>query len=122
MELAGLRIITIQSVSMRRRDDKRHNFVIGGPRDGYINVPPRYLQAALVYIHIIHNIPYAESRFSDWKERILRAWPKVLLYRPGLGPVENQDSTCGLVVIQALDGTIGTDRRPMGEDGAALSG
>ena len=84
MELAGLRIITIQSVSMRRRDDKRHNFVIGGPRDGYINVPPRYLQAALVYIHIIHNIPYAESRFSDWKERILRAWPKVLLYRPGL--------------------------------------
>jgi len=39
-----------------------------------------------------------------------------------LGPVENQDSTCGLVVIQALDGTIRTDRRPMGEDGAALSG
>jgi hypothetical protein len=39
-----------------------------------------------------------------------------------LGPVENQDSPCGLVVIQALDGTIRTDRRPMGEDGAALSG
>ena len=39
-----------------------------------------------------------------------------------LGPVENQDSTRGLVVIQALDGTIRTDRRPMGEDGAALSG
>jgi hypothetical protein len=42
--------------------------------------------------------------------------------RSGLGPVENQDSTCGLVVIQALDGTIRTDRRSMGEDGAALSG
>ena len=39
-----------------------------------------------------------------------------------LGSVENQDSTGGLVVIQALDGTIRTDRRPMGEDGAALSG
>jgi hypothetical protein len=41
---------------------------------------------------------------------------------PGLGSVENQDSLCGLVVIQALDGTIRTDRRPMGEDGTALSG
>ena len=39
-----------------------------------------------------------------------------------LGPVENQDSTRGLVVIQASDGTIRTDGRPMGEDGAALSG
>jgi hypothetical protein len=39
-----------------------------------------------------------------------------------LGSVENQDSLCGLVVIQALDGTIRTDRRPMGEDGTALSG
>jgi hypothetical protein len=36
-----------------------------------------------------------------------------------LGPVENQDFTCGLVVIQALDATIRTDRRPMGEDGTA---
>ena len=42
--------------------------------------------------------------------------------KSGLGSVENQDSTGGLVVIQALDGTIRTDRRPMGEDGAALSG
>jgi hypothetical protein len=39
-----------------------------------------------------------------------------------LGSVENQVSTRGLVVIQALDGTIRADRRPMGEDGAALSG
>jgi len=39
-----------------------------------------------------------------------------------LGPVENQDSHFGLVVIQALDGTIRADGRPMGEDGAALSG
>jgi hypothetical protein len=42
--------------------------------------------------------------------------------RSELGPVENQDSTCGLVVIQALDGTVRTDGRAMGEDGAALSG
>jgi hypothetical protein len=39
-----------------------------------------------------------------------------------LGPVENQDSAFGLFVIQALDGPIRTDRRPMGEDGTALSG
>mgnify|MGYP003471282161 CR=1 FL=1 len=39
-----------------------------------------------------------------------------------LGPVEIQDSTSGLIVIQALDGTIRTDGRPMGEDGTALPG
>ena len=36
--------------------------------------------------------------------------------------VEIQDSSRGLFVIQALDGAIRTDRRPMGEDGAALPG
>lgn len=36
--------------------------------------------------------------------------------------VEIQDSSFGLVVIQALDGTIRADGRPMGEDGTALSG
>ena len=39
-----------------------------------------------------------------------------------LGPVGMRDSHPCLVVIQALDGTILPDRRPMGEDGAALSG
>jgi hypothetical protein len=48
-------------------------------------------------------------------------WHAVTVKRV-LGSVENQDSTRGLVVIQALDGAIRTDRRPMGEDGAALSG
>jgi hypothetical protein len=33
-----------------------------------------------------------------------------------LRPVEIQDSTFGLVVIQAADGTIRIDGRPMGED------
>jgi hypothetical protein len=39
-----------------------------------------------------------------------------------LGSVEIQDSIPRLFVIQAWDGTICTDRRPMGENGAALSG
>src|SRR5690606_29897851 len=39
-----------------------------------------------------------------------------------LRPVEVRDSIRGWFVIQALDGSIRTDRRPMGEDGAALSG
>ena len=39
-----------------------------------------------------------------------------------LGSVGIQDSHGGLVVIQALDGPIRFDRRPVGEDGAALSG
>jgi len=33
-----------------------------------------------------------------------------------LGPVEIQDSLLGLFVIQARDGTLCADRRPMGED------
>jgi hypothetical protein len=40
----------------------------------------------------------------------------------GLGPVEIQGSILGLIVIQAMDGPFCTDRRPMGEDGAALPG
>ena len=36
--------------------------------------------------------------------------------------VDIQDSTFSLIVIQALDGTICADGRPMGEDGTALSG
>ena len=40
----------------------------------------------------------------------------------GLGPVEIQDSLGWLGVIQAPDGTIRFERRPVGEDGAALPG
>ena len=40
---------------------------------------------------------------------------------PTLGSVGIQDSHVGLVVIQAVDGPIRFDGRPMGEDGAALS-
>jgi len=36
--------------------------------------------------------------------------------KDGLGPVEIQDSLLGLFVIQARDGTLCADRRPMGED------
>ncbi|MEJ0076739.1 MAG: hypothetical protein WDO17_15055 [Alphaproteobacteria bacterium] len=36
--------------------------------------------------------------------------------------VEIQDSIRGVLVIQAWDGTIRADGRPMGEDGAALPG
>ena len=39
-----------------------------------------------------------------------------------LGSVEIQDSTGSLIVIQACDGSFGTDRRPVGEDGTALPG
>ncbi|HEY8162814.1 MAG TPA: hypothetical protein VIF34_11175, partial [Methylocystis sp.] len=38
-----------------------------------------------------------------------------------LGSVGNRDSSFQLVMIQALDEPIRFDRRPMGEDGAALS-
>jgi hypothetical protein len=40
----------------------------------------------------------------------------------GLGSVEIQDSPGSLIVIQARDGSLSTDRRPMGEDGTALPG
>jgi RNA polymerase sigma factor (sigma-70 family) len=60
----------------------------------------------------------AVSRFAELP--ILQR--SVVILKDVLGSVENQDSLCGLVVIQALDGTIRTDRRPMGEDGTALSG
>jgi hypothetical protein len=39
-----------------------------------------------------------------------------------LGPVEIQDSQLWLAVIQALDGALCSDGRPMGEDGATLFG
>ncbi len=48
----------------------------------------------------------------------LRIWPAPPSH---LGSVGIQDSHPGLVVIQAVDGPIRFDCRPMGEDGAALS-
>lgn len=44
------------------------------------------------------------------------------LHGTGLRFVDIQDSHLGLVVIQAFDGTIRADGRPVGEDGTALSG
>jgi hypothetical protein len=43
-----------------------------------------FFDAVLVYLHVLHGIPYDEKRFSWWEETILSEWPDVLLYRPGL--------------------------------------
>jgi hypothetical protein len=43
-----------------------------------------FYYSLLVYLHILHNLPYDESRFNGWEEAVLRDWPKVMLYRPGL--------------------------------------
>lgn len=43
-----------------------------------------FFHAVLVYLHILHNLPYDEPRFGWWEEKVLRDWPDVLLYRPGL--------------------------------------
>jgi hypothetical protein len=43
-----------------------------------------FFDAVLVYLHIFHDIPYDEKRFGWWEETILRDWPDILLYRPGL--------------------------------------
>ena len=51
------------------------------------NTPPEeidFFHAVLVYLHVLHNLPYDEARFKWWEEVILREWPDVLLYRPGL--------------------------------------
>jgi hypothetical protein len=43
-----------------------------------------FLHAAIVYLHVLHNVPYDTSRFARFEDRILQAWPDVLLFRPGL--------------------------------------
>lgn len=43
-----------------------------------------FFHAVLVYLHILHGLPYDEKRFGWWEERILSRWPDVLLYRPGV--------------------------------------
>lgn len=50
------------------------------------NTPPEevdFFEAVLVYIHVLHGLPYDADRFATWEARILREWPAVLLYRPG---------------------------------------
>jgi hypothetical protein len=43
-----------------------------------------FFNAVLVYLHVLHNLPYDEARFGSWEEKVLRDWPDVLLHRPGL--------------------------------------
>ncbi len=43
-----------------------------------------FFYALLVYLHILHDLPYDEGRFGWWEEAVLRDWPEVLMYRPGL--------------------------------------
>lgn len=43
-----------------------------------------FFHAILIYLHILHNLPYDETHFGWWEEKILSEWPDVLLYRPGL--------------------------------------
>ena len=59
---------------------------------------------------------------ATWRTVGLRGLVTIPLYLRALGPVDNQDSHRGLPVIQAFDGTIRIDGRPVGEDGTALSG
>jgi hypothetical protein len=51
------------------------------------DTPPEeidFFHAVLVYLHILHKLPYDNGRFSSWEDKILRDWPDVLLYRPGM--------------------------------------
>jgi hypothetical protein len=59
---------------------------------------------------------------SNILERDAGGKPLHTFPHPALGCVEIQDFIAGSLVIQACDGTLGTDGRPMGEDGTALSG
>ena len=43
-----------------------------------------FLHAGLVYLHVLHNLPYDTAKLAPCEERILRDWPEVLLFRPGL--------------------------------------
>jgi hypothetical protein len=43
-----------------------------------------FLQAAVVYMHVIHNLHYDDERFAWLEERILNEWANVLLFRPGM--------------------------------------
>jgi len=43
-----------------------------------------FFDAILVYLHVLHDLPYDLDRFGNWEEKVMREWPDVLLYRPGL--------------------------------------
>jgi hypothetical protein len=43
-----------------------------------------FWHSALVYLHVACALPYSENRFAKYEERILREWPHILLFRPGL--------------------------------------
>jgi hypothetical protein len=43
-----------------------------------------FYQAVVVYLHVLHGLSYDETRFGRWEEAVLRDWPDVLLFRPGL--------------------------------------
>jgi len=52
-----------------------------------------FFEAALVYMHVLHGLPYDTDRFATWEEKILRDWPDVLLYRPGVERGERRGFT-----------------------------
>jgi CHASE3 domain sensor protein len=72
------------------------------------------------FTKIFADVVKAKRDSEMVKQNQLQRSGNLLRYK--LRPVEIQDSAFGLFVIQALDGPIRTDRRPMGEDGTALSG
>ena len=43
-----------------------------------------WFQAAIVYVHIVHDYPYDEARFGPLEESVIRDWPSVLMFRPGI--------------------------------------
>lgn len=43
-----------------------------------------FLHAALVYLHVLHTVPYDTGALEEFEARILRDWPAVLLFRPGV--------------------------------------
>lgn len=51
------------------------------------STPPEevdFIHAVLVYLHVLHGKEYDSARFAPLEDRILRDWPDVLMYRPGL--------------------------------------
>ena len=67
-----------------RRDEARFDVNASPP------IEIDFLHAALVYLHVLHNVPYDAGRFADFEGRILQGWPDVLLFRPGLSRGERR--------------------------------
>ncbi len=42
-----------------------------------------YYQGVLIYLHSLFNVPY-DNRFAEYEERVLRDWPSILRFTPGL--------------------------------------